>query len=78
MPLIICRAAAKSYVYEVYKAGGFVLVFGRQIYAPGYGELAREVRDVLRLPVEAPRDIEAGRIDVFERWHRKKCMIDRP
>ncbi|MBV8830272.1 MAG: hypothetical protein JO108_13690, partial [Acidobacteriaceae bacterium] len=57
-PLFIVRAAAKSYIHDVWRQGGYTLVFGYQLYPPGYRDLASRVRRELNLPVDTPRAIK--------------------
>ncbi len=71
-PLFILRFAAKSYVEIVRKAGGFLLMFKWQLYPFGQEELAKEVRERLRLPVDCPSRIEDGTVERFLKWHLKE------
>jgi hypothetical protein len=68
-PLFIMRMAPKSYIYEIYKAGGYSMIFKNQLYPHGHGEFAREVREALGLPVECPATVPTGIIDKFLKWH---------
>jgi hypothetical protein len=62
VPLIVSRMAPKSYNYQIIQAGGISWILGKQFYPFGHEELARQVRTVLRLPVDSPVHIEDGAI----------------
>ncbi len=66
--LFIMRAAAKSYVEEVRREGGFTLIFGRQLYPFGHDELVVKVKN-LGLPVDCPKRVPDGHIERFLKWH---------
>lgn len=68
-PLFIMRMAAKSYVEEIRRAGGFALLFGWQLYPFGHEDLAKRVRAGLQLPVDSPRAIADGTVKRFLDWH---------
>lgn len=68
-PLFIVRGAAKSYVEEVRREGGFTLVFKWQLFPHGYEEEARETREAWGLPVDSPRAIQDGTVRRFLNWH---------
>ncbi|HWY23071.1 MAG TPA: hypothetical protein VNX26_17735 [Candidatus Acidoferrum sp.] len=70
-PLFIVRAAAKSYINEVGKLGGFTLVFKYQLYPFGQKPFADQVREALRLPVDSPARIADGTVQRFLKWHLK-------
>jgi len=70
-PLFIMRGSPKSYNYEIWKWGGYAMIYEAQIYPFGQTELVKRIRDVLGLPVDCPRAIPEGIIDRFERWHNK-------
>lgn len=71
-PLFILRSAPKSYIFEdVYPTGGYVLVFGTQLYPFGQEEFAREVRERFGLPVGCPARVPQGRLDTFLKWQKK-------
>lgn len=70
-PLFIVRAAPKSYIHRVNQAGGYVLMFGWQLYPFGYEDFAREVHGRLGLPVDCPRAIEDGTIQRLVTWHTR-------
>lgn len=68
-PVFVVRMMPKNWIYEVQKAGGFVLVLKWQLYPWTHRDLARRVRDELGLPVDAPRALEDGTTQRFLRWH---------
>lgn len=71
-PLFIMRMAAKSYVEMIWRAGGFALLFGWQLYPFGHEDLARRVRAELQLPVDSPRAIADGTVKRFLDWHLRQ------
>jgi hypothetical protein len=70
-PLFIMRFAPKSYMYEIYKSGGFGLLFEEQLYPWGHNALLNDVRERLRLKVQCPRDVREGDLQRFLNWHLK-------
>lgn len=70
-PLFIMRASAKTYNYEIIQSGGYVLIFGSQIYDVSQRELVERMRNELGLPVDCPTAIPSGIIDRFENWFNK-------
>lgn len=74
-PLFIVRASPKSYNYEIIRAGGYVLIFGFQLYPFGLAGLAEKIRLELGLPVDCPTSIQDGTIQRFLKWHRKNACL---
>ena len=74
-PLFIMRFAPKTYTYDLYRAGGFALLFKDQLYPFGNERLAGDVRAELRLPVHCPPAVPDGHVVRFVNWHR--LQIDR-
>ena len=70
-PLFIMRGSPQSYNYEIWRRGGYAMIYEAQIYPFGQTDLVRRIREVLGLPVDCPRAIPEGIIDRFERWHGK-------
>ncbi len=66
------RFAPKSYMYEIYKSGGFGLLFEEQIYPWGHTALLNEVRDYLHLKVQCPKDVKEGDMQRFLNWHLQR------
>jgi hypothetical protein len=71
-PMFITRMMPKSYNYEVYKAGGFSLILENQHYPLMAGNLAKRVREWLRLPVLSISTLPDTAMRRFEEWHEKK------
>jgi hypothetical protein len=71
-PLFILRFAPKTYIHEVSRRGGFVLLFEHQIYPMGHGPLMLEVAQKLGIKVHSPRDIKEGDMQRLMKWHHKK------
>ncbi|HEX6804103.1 MAG TPA: hypothetical protein VF133_10530 [Terriglobales bacterium] len=59
-PLFIMRFAPKSYIHEVNKAGGLVLLFESQLYPMGHTRLVEEVRTKLGFKIHSPNDTMEG------------------
>jgi hypothetical protein len=72
IPLFIARMMPKSWINEVWKAGGFCLIFKFQLYPFGQEVFAREVSQKLELPVDCPRALADGTIQRFLKWHLKR------
>lgn len=68
-PLFIVRMAPKNYINEVWKQGGYTLVFKYQLYPFGQKAFADTVRQRLELPVDCPAVIEEGTVQRFLNWH---------
>jgi len=61
-PLFVSRMAPKNYNYEIIQRGGVSWILGTQFYPFGHQDLAAEVRENLRLPVDCPSRIEDGAV----------------
>jgi hypothetical protein len=70
-PLFIARFLPKSYIHDVWQAGGFGLVFKYQLYPHGSAGFAEEVSKELGLPVGCPQRLEDGTIARFTGWHQR-------
>lgn len=69
VPLFIMRFAPKNYMHAIWKSKGFGLLFEEQIYPWGFAELLSEVKEVLGLKVQCPRDIPDGHMQRLVKWH---------
>lgn len=67
-PVFAVRALPRTWVQALAKAGGYAMVMGFQFYPWTHGDLAREIRERLGLPVDTPRKIETGTMQRFENW----------
>ncbi len=70
-PLFIMRQAAKSYIDEIVKQGGYAMIFEAHIFAYGASGLVQEIRQVFGLPCDSPRRIPEGILRRFVRWHER-------
>ncbi len=68
-PLFIVRWLPKSHMYEIIKAGGFAILFERQLYPVGQERLAKEVEERLVLPVACVREFPADAVARFVKLH---------
>lgn len=70
-PVFVVRMLPKSWIYEVSKSGGFVLILKYQLYPWTHSDLANKVATNFGLPVDAPRALEEGTMERFMVYHRK-------
>ncbi len=73
--LVIARALPSHYIWTLFKAGGFGLVFGKQLYPFGQEAFADRVRQTLELPVHSPKAVPEGEIQRFLSYHAKLLAI---
>jgi len=74
-PLFIVRASPKTYNFEIFRAGGFALIFEDHLYPFGTAGFAEKIRKELRMPAHSPRAIPSGHIDRFVNWYRKQRQM---
>jgi hypothetical protein len=70
-PLFIARMMPRSYVYELFKRGGFALLMKFQFYPLGSESFAAQVRKRLTLPVDCPKRLEDGTLQRLLRYHNR-------
>jgi hypothetical protein len=70
-PLFIARMMPRSYVYELFKRGGFALLMKFQFYPFGSESFAADVRKRLGLPVDCPKRLEDGTLQRLLRYHNR-------
>jgi hypothetical protein len=68
-PLFIMRSAAKTYMWEIIKRGGYGMPFKSQIYDLSQKALVEKMKKELGLPVDCPRAIPDGILERFRLWH---------
>jgi hypothetical protein len=68
-PKFIARVMRKNYISRVQRAGGFSLILGSQFYPLLAEDFAREIRDVLKLPVTCVR--QWPNATMRREWHEK-------
>lgn len=73
-PLFVMRFAPKVYTYDIYRAGGFSLLFKDQLYPFGNETLAEQVRAELRLPVHCPAAVPDGHVQRLTTWHQRQVQ----
>ena len=71
-PLFIMRWSPKTYNKMIVDKGGFVLIFGSQIYELSQEKLVKRLKEELGLPVDCPKAIPGGILERFVKWHEKK------
>jgi hypothetical protein len=70
-PLFIARMMPRSYVYELFKKGGFALLMKFQFYPFGSESFAATVRKRLTLPVDCPKRLEDGTLQRLLNYHNR-------
>ncbi len=70
-PLFIARWMPRSYVYELFKLGGFALLMKFQFYPFGSESLAAIVRERLKLPVDCPKRLADGTLQRLVNYHER-------
>jgi hypothetical protein len=71
-PLFIMRFAPKTYINEIFKNGGYALIFETQIYPLGHEALVTKIRETLGLPVICSKAIPEGIMNRFMKWHNSQ------
>jgi len=71
-PLFIMRYAPKTWINDIYKAGGYALIFETKVFELGQIDLAKKIEKLLGLPVVCSARIPEGIIMRFENWHKKQ------
>lgn len=71
-PVFVVRMMPKTAINDVWKAGGFALILGYQLYPFSHKDLARRVAKRLQLPIDAPRRLAEGTMKRFSDWHEKR------
>lgn len=72
IPLFIARMMPKTYIDEVYRAGGFSLIMKFQFYPVSHKELAQRISRELGLPVDSPARLQDSTLERFLTWHNGK------
>jgi hypothetical protein len=71
VPVFAARMLPKVWVNELWRQGGFALVLKWQLYPLAHKDLAKRVREELKLPVDSPRALADGTMARFVDWHDK-------
>ena len=87
-PLFIMRWSPQSYIYEIFKVGGFALLFETKIFPLALKPLVEEINNEQYLPYtndklvlkngkvrkicDTPKAIPDAIISRFEKWHEKQ------
>ena len=67
-PVFAVRALPRSWAYALIVSGGYAMILRYQLYPWAQHELAQEIREKLRLPVDAPRRLADTTMQRFEAW----------
>jgi hypothetical protein len=71
-PLFVLRYAPTTYINEIYKQGGYTMIFECQIYELSQIDLVNRIKHEIGLPVDSPKAIPDGILERFRVWHEKK------
>lgn len=69
-PVFAVRMIPKSWIRDLFEAGGYAMILKYQLYPLSHRELAKKMVQELNLPIDTPRSIEQGTMDKFLRWHQ--------
>jgi hypothetical protein len=62
----------RTWIDELRREGGFTLILKYQLFHWTHASLAKEIKEELGLPVDAPRALYDGTMNRFLKWHEKK------
>jgi len=71
-PLFVVRMIPSQWMYELKQKGGVFLIIEYQLYPLSHKKFASEVRDELRLKVDAPKSLKDGTLQRFMKVHEAK------
>lgn len=74
IPLFVARMMPKTYIKDVWDAGGFALLMKYQFYPYAHRELARTIASELNLPVDCPARLNENTLNRFLNWHLLKLQ----
>ncbi len=74
-PLFIARMLPKSWIYEVWKQGGFSLIYEAQVYPFGMELFVEELKEKLGLPVACPKSIPSGIVQRLLNFHKRRLSV---
>lgn len=75
-PFFVARNLPKTYMYRLYRAGGFGLLLDNQHYPLLASDLAKRVRQRLQLPVLCLKLMPNTTMRRFEAWHEKRVPVE--
>jgi hypothetical protein len=67
--MFVTRRMPKNYMNDVYRAAGYSIITVNQNYPLLAEDLAKRVRDTLKLPVGVIQQFPDTGLDQFEHWH---------
>jgi hypothetical protein len=70
-PVFAVRMLPRSWITELWAAGGYAMILKYQLYPWTHAQLAKRIASDLGLPVDSPRALADGTVTRFERWHEK-------
>lgn len=70
-PVFAVRMMPKTWIYELYKAGGYAIILHYQMYPQHLKTLAERIAEELLLPTSYPRNLEQGTMQKFLNYHIK-------
>ena len=72
VPMFVVRMMPSSWIWELQKAGGFVLALKYQLYPFAKRELATRIRETFGLPVDSPKRLYDATMQRVLDWHNKQ------
>jgi hypothetical protein len=70
-PVFAVRMIPKTWIEQVWRAGGYAMIMKYQLYPWTHADLARRVSTEFQLPVDAPRALAEGTMARFLRFHQR-------
>lgn len=74
-PLFVTRMMPANYVNDLVRAGGFSLMLGDVLYPLMADDLAKRVRERLKLPVVSVRELPDTAMQRFLKWHERQISV---
>lgn len=71
-PVFVVRMIPKSWMNELIERGGIFLIMEHQLYPISHKKFADEIRNNLKLPVDAPKALKDGTMERFMKLHNRK------
>jgi hypothetical protein len=77
-PVFIARSMPKDWIFRVYQARGFCLIFDYWLFPLAQEGLVKTLREDLGLPIDCPATIADGTIERFVKWHHWRWRLGKP
>jgi hypothetical protein len=73
-PMFVTRMLPRTYIHQVFEAGGFAMITANQNYPLLANDLARRVRETLSLPVGVIERFPDTALTRFKKWHDRSLQ----